>query len=107
MSEFEEISQQVKSARENYVLILPHALKQMSVPSRYIAVDDLQHALNNFEVVEDYPDDARGHSCLLLGWRKDGTPVHIVCAPRQEYLAIITAYPPQKESWSDDFRKRR
>ena len=32
-------------------------------------------------MVEDYPDDSRGHSCLMLGFGKGGRPIHVVCAP--------------------------
>ncbi len=32
--------------------------------------------------------------------------IHVVCAPREDYLAIITAYLPEAEEWSDDFKKR-
>ncbi len=58
------------------------------------------------EVIEDYPADARGHSCLLLGAGDAGRPIHAVCAPKDDYLAVITAYLPGKDEWSDDFRRR-
>ncbi|HKZ93483.1 MAG TPA: DUF4258 domain-containing protein [Candidatus Bathyarchaeia archaeon] len=41
--------------------------------------------MKGFELVEDYPDDPRGHSCLILGWVA-GKPVHVVCAPHEEAL---------------------
>jgi len=34
-------------------------------------------------------------------------PIHVVCAPKPEYLAIITAYIPHSDQWSDDFMKRK
>jgi hypothetical protein len=58
------------------------------------------------EVIEDYPNDARGYSCLLLGFGDQERPIHVVCAPREDYLAIITAYLPDAHEWSKDFRKR-
>jgi hypothetical protein len=33
-------------------------------------------------------------------------PIHVVCSPKDEYLAVITAYRPDPEQWSQDFRKR-
>ena len=30
-----------------------------------------------------------------------------VCAPKPDYLAIITAYLPDPNQWADDFRRRR
>ncbi|MFB3891613.1 MAG: DUF4258 domain-containing protein [Phycisphaerae bacterium] len=46
------------------------------------------------------------HSCLLLGrgWRN--RPVHAVCSPKGDFLAVITAYLPDGAEWSPDFRKR-
>jgi len=58
-------------------------------------------------VIEDYPEDARGHSCLMLGYGQQGRPVHIVCAPKAEYLAVITAYLPSLQQWLPDWRTRK
>ena len=53
-----------------------------------------------------YPDDPRGHSCLLLGFSGQGRAIHVLCSPKMDYLAIITAYLPDPLRWSDDFRSR-
>jgi hypothetical protein len=58
------------------------------------------------ELIEDYPEDARGHSCLLLGFGEGGRPIHAVCSPKDDYLAIITAYLPDPAQWSRDFKRR-
>ena len=52
----------------------------------------------------DYPADPRGHSCLLLGLGQEGRPAHVVCSPKVDYLAVITAYLPDPAQWSSDFR---
>lgn len=59
------------------------------------------------EMIENYPDDARGHSCLLLGHGDERRAVHVVCAPKEDYLAVITAYLPDSEEWFDGFRRRK
>jgi uncharacterized protein DUF4258 len=59
------------------------------------------------EVIEDYPDDPGGHSCLMLGLGQGGRPVHVVCAPKTDYLAIITAYLPDTAEWSSEFKTRK
>ena len=59
------------------------------------------------ELVEDYPEDVRGHSCLLLGAGDGGRPIHVVCSPRPDYLAVITAYIPHSDQWSADFKERK
>ncbi|GMQ74993.1 MAG: hypothetical protein BMS9Abin01_0236 [Gammaproteobacteria bacterium] len=59
------------------------------------------------EIIEDYPEDSRGHSCLMLGEGEGARPIHVVCSPKEEYLAIITAYVPSEEEWELDFRLRK
>lgn len=49
------------------------------------------------KVIEDYREDARGHSCLLHGHGVDRRDIHAVCAPKEDFLAIITAYPPRRQ----------
>lgn len=67
---------------------------------------DVRRVLEDGEIIEDYPEDARGHSCLILGRGDNGRPIHVVCAPKDEYLAVITAYIPDERQWSNDFRTR-
>jgi len=71
-----------------------------------ISTVDVRKVLEEGEIIEDYPEDVRGQSCLILGKDNDGRPIHIVCAPKDEYLAIITAYIPDEAQWSKDFRAR-
>lgn len=71
-----------------------------------ISTSDVRSVLETGDIIEDYPGDVRGHSCLLMGKDADGRPIHVVCAPKDEYLAVITAYVPDAEQWSDDYRKR-
>ncbi|GMR20121.1 MAG: hypothetical protein BMS9Abin36_0716 [Gammaproteobacteria bacterium] len=71
-----------------------------------ISTADVWKVLEEGEIIEDYPEDARGHSCLLLGSATDGRPIHIVCAPKDEYLAIITAYIPDDAQWAENYRTR-
>lgn len=71
-----------------------------------ISTADVREVVEEGEIIEDYPEDTRGYSCLMLGRGKDGRPIHIVCAPKDEYLAVITAYIPNENQWSKDFRAR-
>ncbi len=67
---------------------------------------EVRSVVEQGEVIEDYPKNARGHSCLVLGRGEGGRPIHVVCAAKAEYLAIITAYLPHPKEWSRDFRRR-
>jgi len=99
--------QAARDAAQRRVLYLPHALAQMNHVSRLITPAEVRGVVAEGRVVEDYPDDPRGHSCLLLGFGESGRPIHVVCAPRDEYLAIITAYIPDPARWMPGFDRRR
>jgi hypothetical protein len=97
---------QVLTAVRKRILFLPHAIRQMARPDRMITTEEVRRVIMKGEIIEDYPEDARGHSCLLLG---DGTgrKLHLVCSPKADYLAVITAYLPDEDEWEPGFRVRR
>ncbi len=97
----------VRDAARKRLLFLPHAIRQMSRADRMISSGEVSKVVLAGELIEDYPNDPRGHSCLLLGVGYDLRAVHVVCSPKDEYLAIITAYVPDPAQWSSDFRRRR
>ena len=43
----------------------------------------------------------------MLGFCNEGRAIHVVCAPKEDYLAIITAYIPDKTEWAEDSKTRR
>ena len=52
------------------------------------------------KIIEDYPNDPRGHSCLILGFTTEHLPVHIVCGIGEPgTLVIITVYRPDPDEW--------
>jgi hypothetical protein len=57
------------------------------------------------ELLENYPEDQRGHSFLLLGFTKQKLPVHFVCAIHEEELIVITLYRPDPKKW-ENWRER-
>ena len=72
-----------------------------------IDIEDVRSAIisNDAEIVEGYPNDPRGPSCLVLGWTPGGTPLHVVVSYPPE-VAVITLYVPESNRWID-FRSRR
>jgi len=106
MGEKTDILAAVRAAGIEKRLFLPHALQQMSRPDRMISTADVRLVINTGEVIEDYPEDPRGHSCVILGQGEAGRPIHVVCSPKDDYLAIIAAYSPDPKQWSADFRVR-
>jgi len=97
----------VRKAAEKKILFLPHAVRQMSLPERMITGPEVRGVVKTGELIEDYPEDVRGHSCLVFGFGENDRPIHVVCSPKDDYLAIITAYFPHPNEWQDDFRTRK
>ena len=106
MQEQSDILFRIRIAAEKKLLFLPHALRQMLAPERMIRNAEVRKTISHGEVIEDYPNDPRGHSCLVLGGGDENRPLHVVCAPKEDYLAIITAYLPDDREWSRDFKER-
>lgn len=107
MGDTSEIRRRVMEAVRKKILYLPHAVRQMSRFDRMITVQEVRRVVMRGEIIENYPDDARGHSCLLLGIGDLGRSVHVVCAPKPGFLAVITAYLPETHEWDAEFRIRR
>jgi len=84
--------------RDNDYEISLHALEKSF--ERKIWKDDIEHAIMNGEVIEDYKDDKPYPSCLIYGRTKDTQHIHIVCTYPPK-VKIITVYFPDKYKWVD------
>jgi len=65
-----------------------------------LTLRQVEIALLNGQILEQYPDTGRGESCLVLGFADD-LPIHIVCGWRGEQVAIITVYIPGPPKFLD------
>jgi hypothetical protein len=82
-----------------------HAVDQSII--RHISVQEIREAFANCQIVEDYPDDKYGPSCLILGFTLADRPLHILCSyPSRPLVKIVTLYEPDPDQWID-FRTRR
>ena len=82
-----------------------HAVDQSII--RHISVREFREAIENGEVIEDYPEDKRGPSCLIYGRTLADRPLHIHCSyPSRPVTKIITLYEPDPNLWID-FKIRR
>jgi len=90
--------------RGDYVISFTHTEK---LRERKLGAGDIEEAIRNGVIIEDYPDDPRGPSCLIRG-RSGGRPLHVVCGRlEEEQILIITAYAPDPAEWESDWRTRR
>jgi len=100
------MKQKICVSASKRILFLPHAVKQMSSSKRMITTAEVRNAVFLGEVIEEYPEDQRRESCLVF-YSEDRRTIHVVCAPKKDYLAIITACVPAPDQWSLDFKVRK
>jgi hypothetical protein len=74
---------------------------------RGISLDDVESALVNGEIIEHYPLDYPYPSCLVIGLTSDKQNIHVVCGFGDDELWMITAYYPNAQEWTDDFKTRK
>ena len=97
----------VRQVAEQRLLFLPHALEEMNAPDELITLEEVKEVIFKGEIIEDYPEDVRGHSCLMLGFGANQRPIHVVCSPKNAYLAIITVYVPTRNRWEVGWKVRK
>lgn len=58
-------------------------------------------------LLESYPDDRRGGSCLVVGFTKKGKPIHSVCGRSGNSLVIITVYIPMPPKFINPYERSK
>src|SRR3990170_3764681 len=67
-----------------------------------ISIADIETAITTGEILEDYPNDPRGPSCLILGYSQN-RPIHVVSGySSSKWVKIITVYLPKPPKWIDE-----
>jgi len=93
-----------KVAEGKYAISFTHSEK---LRLRRIKAADIEQAVKSGNIIEDYPNDPRGASCLILG-RVGNRPLHILFARLEaEELLLVTAYEPDPGEWEDDRQTRK
>ncbi|WP_292768848.1 DUF4258 domain-containing protein [Nostoc sp. NOS(2021)] len=83
-----------------------HAVDQSIL--RGIHLQEIKQAIANGQVIEDYPDDKYGPTCLISGLTQANRPLHVQCSyPSRSLIKIITVYEPNSNLWNNDFTRRR
>lgn len=100
--DIEDIRRKVSEGR--YSLSFTHTEK---LRLRRIKAVDIEQAVKSGNIIEDYPNDPRGASCLILG-RVGNRPLHILFAQLEaQEILVVTAYEPDPEEWEDDWQTRK
>ncbi len=74
---------------------------------RNISQLDVENALLNGEIIEEYENDYPYPSCLIYGINLKNEVLHIVCGANDIDLWIITAYYPDNIKWEKDLKTRK
>ncbi len=59
-----------------------------------LSILEIEETIANGAILENYDNDLRGSSCLIVGFTNNGKPIHVVCGTRDNILVIITVYIP-------------
>jgi len=101
--DIEAIRAKVRTGK--YIISFTHTEK---VRLRKIEAEEIEEAICNGTIIEPYPDDPRGASCLVLGFATRDRPLHVICARLEEdEILIITAYEPDPKEWEKDWATRK
>ncbi len=88
-----------------YIISFNHTEK---VRLRKIEAKEIEEAICGGTIIETYPGDPRGASCLILGFTKQNRSLHVVCGRLEEdEILIITAYEPGSEEWEAGWKIRK
>jgi len=97
------IRNKIKEGR--YIISFSHTDKMRL---RKIEAEEIEEAIFNGMIIEPYPDDPRGPSCLIMGFSNQNRPLHILCGKIDDNdILIITAYEPNPNEWEADWMRRK
>ena len=96
----------IQQSADKNILFTMHSARQCIRQDRMISPGEIRKVIKSCEIIEDYPFDTRGHTCLISGQGNGKRTIHLVCYPTDNFLQIITAYLPDEKKWDDNFEGR-
>ena len=79
----------------------------MRFRQRGLKVKDIRYAVNNGEIIEQYPEDFPFPSCLIFVKAADEKIIHVVMSDEGKMSRIITAYYPDPDKWDSQLKVRK
>ncbi len=98
----QDIRNQIAVGRYRFTL---HAFERCV--ERSISPKEIKDVIMHGEIIEGYPKDKYGPSCLVYGNTRGGRILHVQCSI--DPVWIITAYDPtlDPDEWDTNFKTRR
>lgn len=97
--DIEEIKRKVRN--DQYVYSQHAEIERRAEALTFAQVEE---ALLNGQILEQYPDTGRGESCLVVGFAED-RPIHAVCGWRGDKIVLITVYIPRPPKFIDPWTR--
>lgn len=66
---------------------------------------EIEESILDGLLLESYPKDRRGSSCLIVGFTKTGKPIHTVCGKNGDVLILITVYIPTPPKFKNPYER--
>jgi hypothetical protein len=104
----ETLEQIRRLVTQGAVRISDHGYDELA--SDEIFATEVLSGLASAELVEDYPNYAKGPCVLVLQTDAHGQPIHVVWGiPKGQSgpAVLVTAYRPDRNLWEDGFLRRR
>lgn len=70
-----------------------------------LSILEIEEAILNGRILEDYEDTGRGESCLIVGFSNNGKPIHIVSGYNSDRMVIITVYIPTPPKFKTPYER--
>jgi len=98
----EDIKNKIQNSNYRFTI---HAFERCV--ERNISPDEVKNVVMSGVIIEDYPEDKYGPSCLICGMTEKGKILHVQCS--LDPVWIITAYDPALTpgEWNNDYKRRR
>ena len=104
-----DILQQIQTlVRMREVRVSAHGYDELADDG--ISIRDALAGIDSAVAVEQYPSYPKGPSVLALQYDRDNRPIHVVWGIPKGYdspAVVVTAYRPDPDRWSGNYRRRR
>mgnify|MGYP001617751831 CR=1 FL=1 len=87
----------------NQYFLSQHAIEEANAED--LDLTQIETAILNGQILEQYTDTGRGPSCLIVGFA-DELPVHVVCGEKGDKIVVITVYVPKPPHFSDPWTRK-